>query len=134
MPVSKTENAGDPIATWPLPYAVTLGSLVRAKGILQYVRLRLPAKARKALDVRGGELVLQEAEGDVAHLVAAVTKALDGIEAREVIPREIEDILSISSTERHRWLKDGRLPSAGTRTVKLRGRRGRLPSTSLTRR
>ena len=39
-----------------------------------------------------------------------------------VIPREIEDILAISTTERHRWLKDGRLPSAGTRTVKLRGR------------
>lgn len=39
-----------------------------------------------------------------------------------MIPREIEDILSISTTERHRWLKDGRLPSAGTRTVKLRGR------------
>jgi hypothetical protein len=39
-----------------------------------------------------------------------------------VIPREIQDILSITTTERHRWLKDGRLPSAGTRTVKLRGR------------
>src|SRR5690606_34244247 len=37
-------------------------------------------------------------------------------------PREIEDVLTISSTERHRWLKDGRLKSAGTRTVKLRGR------------
>ena len=34
----------------------------------------------------------------------------------------IEDILAISTTERHRWLKDGRLPSAGTRSVKLRGR------------
>lgn len=39
-----------------------------------------------------------------------------------IIPREIQDILTISTTERHRWLKDGRLPSAGTRTVKLRGR------------
>ena len=39
-----------------------------------------------------------------------------------MIPREIQDILSISTTERHRWLKDGRLQSAGTRTVKLRGR------------
>jgi hypothetical protein len=25
-------------------------------------------------------------------------------------------------TERHRWLADGRLPSAGTRTVRLAGR------------
>lgn len=32
------------------------------------------------------------------------------------------DILTISTTERRRWLEDCRLPSAGTRTVKLRGR------------
>ena len=38
------------------------------------------------------------------------------------LPREIEDILAIKTSERHRWLKDGRLPSAGTRTVRLRGR------------
>ena len=30
--------------------------------------------------------------------------------------------MTISTAERHRWLKDGRLQSAGTRTVKLRGR------------
>src|SRR5690606_19378898 len=41
---------------------------------------------------------------------------------RQVLPREIEDILGIRPTERHRWLKDGRLKSAGTKTVKLRGR------------
>ena len=35
---------------------------------------------------------------------------------------EIEDILGISTTERRRWLADGRLPSLGTRTMKLRGR------------
>lgn len=39
-----------------------------------------------------------------------------------VIPREIEDILTIKTSERHRWLADGRLPSAGTRTVRLNGR------------
>lgn len=42
------------------------------------------------------------------------------------IPREVEDILSITSAERHRWLKDGRLRSAGTRTVKLRGHAKRI--------
>lgn len=39
-----------------------------------------------------------------------------------VIPREIQDILAIKTSERHRWLADGRLPSAGTRTVRLNGR------------
>ena len=53
--------------------------------------------------------------------VASTSKTLDGIETLPVIPREVEDILGISTTESHRWLKDGRFPSAGTRTVNLRG-------------
>lgn len=112
-------------AEWPLPPAATLGSSVRAKGILLEIRARLPVKLRKALDMRGATLVLAMEEGadsEFASVSAAVEKALDGIESVEVIPREIEDILSIKTSERHRWLKDGRLPSAGTRTVKLRGR------------
>ncbi len=58
------------------------------------------------------------------HVATAdvVTRKLIVIEDLPVIPREIEDILSIKQAERHRWLKDGRLQSAGTRTVKLRGR------------
>jgi hypothetical protein len=47
---------------------------------------------------------------------------LDGIADLPVIPREIEDILTITASERKRWLEDGRLPSAGTRTVRLQGR------------
>lgn len=39
-----------------------------------------------------------------------------------VLPSEAEDISSISSRERHKWLKDGRLKSVGTRTIKMRGR------------
>ncbi|MBJ3784679.1 hypothetical protein [Devosia sediminis] len=113
------------IAEWPLSPAATLGSSVRAKGILLEIRARLPLKLRKALDVRGSALILRMAEGaeaDFAAISATVEKALVGIESLEIIPREIEDILTIKTSERHRWLKDGRLPSAGTRTVKLRGR------------
>lgn len=43
-------------------------------------------------------------------------------ETLPVIPREIQDILAIKTGERHRWLADGRLMSAGTRTVRLNGR------------
>lgn len=113
------------VREWSLSPAATLGSSVRAKGILLEVRAKLPVKQRKALDVRGSELVLRMAEEDAAIFAAlekTISAALDGIEALPVIPREIEDILTIKTSERHRWLKDGRLPSAGTRTVKLRGR------------
>lgn len=115
----------DLTATWMLPYAARLGSSVRSKGLYMQVRSQLPGSAKKALTVRAGELTLRMpkgAEKDFASASAIVANALVGIESRPVIPREIEDILGISATERRRWLEDGRLPSAGTRTVKLRGR------------
>ena len=62
------------------------------------------------------------ADDDFRAASAIMSNTLKGIEDLPVIPREVEDILTISATERHRWLKDGRLQSAGTRTVKLRGR------------
>jgi hypothetical protein len=113
------------VAEWPLSAGATHGSTVRVKGILQEVRARLGVRQRRVLDMRGSMLVLQMAEGsetEFAALSAKVAKALEGIEELAILPREIEDILSIKTSERHRWLKDGRLQSAGIRTVKLRGR------------
>lgn len=98
-----------------------MGSAVRAKGILLEVRAHLPFAERRLLHVETGALVLRVPEDDPDDhqpTVDAVTR----IEDLPVIPREVEDILSIKQAERHRWLKDGRLQSAGTRTVKLRGR------------
>lgn len=102
-----------------------MGSAVRAKGILLEVRAHLPFAERKLLHLTSGALVLRVLEDDpddYQATVEAVTRKLAGIEDLPVIPREVEDILSIKQAERHRWLKDGRLQSAGTRTVKLRGR------------
>lgn len=123
IPARTTKDGSDTVAVWALPYTATLGSSVRVKGILQEVRARLPLAARKGLRASGSELTLRfpDDAGDGAW-AEKVSKALENIEALPVLPREIQDILSITTTERHRWLKDGRLPSAGTRTVKLRGR------------
>lgn len=110
---------------WPLSPEATLGSAVRAKGILLEVRAHLPFAERRLMHVESGALVLRVPEDDPDDhqaTVDAVTRKLSGIEDLPVIPREVEDILSIKQAERHRWLKDGRLQSAGTRTVKLRGR------------
>lgn len=111
--------------TWQLSYAARLGSSVRSKGIYLEVRSLLPKAAQKALSVKAGELKLCMPAGEGAAFSTAswiVGKALLDIAGRPVIPREIEDILGISTTERRRWLADGRLPSDGTRTMKLRGR------------
>jgi hypothetical protein len=125
MPRKRREDVAPTlIAKWPLPPAATLGSSVRALGILLEVRARLPASAKKSLGVQAGSLVLRMSEAsdeDFRGACTIVENSLKGIESLPVIPREIEDILAIKSGERHRWLKDGRLPSAGTRTVKLRG-------------
>lgn len=113
------------LRTWTLTPAATLGSLVRAKGILLEMRARLPVPSKKSLILEGNELILSMSANAKTEFQAAstiVSRALEDIEALPVIPREIQDILAIKTSERHRWLADGRLPSAGTRTVKLRGR------------
>jgi hypothetical protein len=113
------------LRTWTLSPAATLGSSVRAKGILQEIRARLPATSRKSVALEGSELALAMPTSEKAAFntaVAIVAKAVAEAETFPVIPREIQDILTIKTSERHRWLADGRLPSAGTRTVRLNGR------------
>ncbi|WP_320410753.1 hypothetical protein [Mesorhizobium sp. Root695] len=95
------------------------------KGIEREVRARLPWAVRKFAKAEAGRIVLRMVQTDADAFQAAsatISRTLDGIEALAVLPREAEDILAISSRERHKWLKDGRLKSVGTRTVKMRGR------------
>jgi hypothetical protein len=121
----KNEDCAELVRSWTLTPAATFGSSVRAKGILLEMRARLPLTVRKSLDLRGMALIVTMSKDSALAFHSTSTlliKELEDIESLPVIPREIEDILTISTTERRRWLEDGRLPSAGTRTVKLRGR------------
>ncbi|MFF0952972.1 hypothetical protein ACFYE9_36710 [Rhizobium leguminosarum] len=123
------KNDVELIRTWVLPPAATLGSSVRAKGILLELRARLPIASKKSLDIDQGDLTLSmpaSAKAEFHAAASVVASALKDIESLPVIPREIQDILTIRASERHRWLADGRLPSAGTRTVRLNGRARRI--------
>jgi hypothetical protein len=129
MPKTKTKKkeSDDPelIREWPLPVTATLGSAIRVKGILQEIRSRLPSAVRKSLDMQASALTLIMPETSKTAFRAtstAVSTALTDIANLPIIPREIEDILTITASERKRWVDDGRLPSAGTRTVRLQGR------------
>lgn len=125
MPPENEMTDVELIRTWTLPPAATMGSAVRAKGILQEIQARLTANWKKAISLEGNEITLaMPAIAKAAFNAAAsvVAKAMKEAETFPVIPREIQDILSIKNSERHRWLADGRLPSAGTRTVRLNGR------------
>jgi hypothetical protein len=124
MPKHK-KNDIELIRTWTLSSDLVLGSSVRAKGILQEIQARLPAISKKAISLEGADLVLAMAPEEKATFNAAVSvvaRVMDEAPALPVIPREIQDILGMKTSERHRWLADGRLPSAGTRTVRLAGR------------
>ncbi len=125
MPKNDTNAHAATKKTWTLPLAVTLGSSVRARGILLELRARLPVASRKSLEIDGKTLALaMQSNGAEEFRIAAdlIGRSLETIEDLPVIPREIEDILTITTSERRRWLEDGRLPSAGTRTVRLKGR------------
>lgn len=124
---SRTPASAAPVrrAEWPIPASVALGSAVRAKGIEREIRRRLPLDVRPGLTVTGGRAVLSVPETDgpaFEEAAAGVAEILMGLDALPVFPREVDDILTILPRERLKWTKDGRLQSAGTRTVKLRGR------------
>ncbi|MBB4116971.1 hypothetical protein FHT80_006352 [Rhizobium sp. BK226] len=121
----REKNDIELIRTWTLSAAVTMGSSVRAKGLLQEIQARLPATSKKAVSLEGTDLILaMPADEKPAFNAAAavVSQAVDEAPSLPVIPREIQDILGMKASERHRWLADGRLSSAGTRTVRLAGR------------
>lgn len=122
----KTEKSDiELIRTWTLSPAMTLGSSVRAKGIFQEMQTRLPALSKKSISLEGNELTLaMPASSKTAFIAAAgiISGVMEEAETLPVIPREIQDILVMKTSERHRWLPDRRLPSAGTRTVRLNGR------------
>jgi len=121
----REKNDIELIKTWTLSAAVTMGSSVRARGLLQEIQARLPARYKKVISLEGVDLILAMPADEKPAFNAAVSvvsKAVQEAPSLPVIPREIQDILGMKPTERHRWLADGRLPSAGTRTVRLAGR------------
>ena len=121
----KTPPPSELVAEWPLPPLASLGSTVRAIGIQRELRRHLPWKMRSFLRVDGNQAVLHlpiEEKEAFSAASAKIATAIEEISAYPVLPSEVEDILGISSRERHKWMKQSRLKSAGTRTVKMRGR------------
>ena len=93
------------------------------KGIERELRRRLPWTMRKHLTVEVGLVIFADPSvADFEAIASRISEALESITDLPMLPSEIEDVLGISSRERHKWLEDGRLQSIGTRTVKLRGR------------
>src|SRR3569833_2757014 len=100
---SKKESSPKLIREWHVPHAATYGSSVRSQGILLKVLARLPSGLKKSLGIHNGVLTLKMPEDSAsafAKTAKAISRALEDIERHPVIPREIEDILGIKSSER----------------------------------
>lgn len=52
---------------------------------------------------------LEDARCAIQHL----DDMLDGFRKERLIPKIVEEALGISSVERRKWIKDGRLPTSG---------------------
>jgi len=93
------------IRSWTLSPATTMGSSVRAKGILQELQSRVPSAAKRSLALDGSEVILAMPSSEKAVFRAAaadVTETMADAEKLPVIPREIQDILGMKASERHR--------------------------------
>lgn len=102
---TKKKERDDPelIREWSLPVAATLGSAVRVKGILQEIRSRLPSAVRKSLDMQSSALTLVMPESSKTSFRATsaiISAAREDIAGLPIIPREIEEILTITASER----------------------------------
>jgi hypothetical protein len=77
----REKNDIELIRTWTLSAAVTMGSSVRAKGLLQEIQARLPASSKKAISLEGVDLVLAMPANEKPAFNAAVSvvsKAVEG--------------------------------------------------------
>lgn len=95
---------------------LTLGSRRRAKEARQSVVSLLKRHGFKAM--RDGEEIRAAvslcALGNLPGLLSEIDAALDAFRKQRLHPRVVEEILGITSRERRRWTKDGRLPQSGT--------------------
>ena len=67
------KNDVELVRTWVLSPAATLGSSVRAKGILLELRARLPVSSKKSLHIEQAELTLAMPAGAKAEFHAAAS-------------------------------------------------------------
>jgi hypothetical protein len=103
------------------PFSITLGSEIRAKEI----RYKLKVKLRRWRPLEksdNGKVVT--ARFDIADVekikcvLADLDRMLDVLTKERLSPQMVEEILGITSLERKRWNKDGRLPKSGTGSFK----------------
>jgi hypothetical protein len=83
------KNDVELIRTWTLSTAATLGSAVRAKGILQELQSRVPAASKKSLAVDGTDIILAMPASEKAVFNAAAAIVAKAMEALRPCPSSL---------------------------------------------
>jgi hypothetical protein len=107
--------------SYEAPWSITLGLLTRAERARHEMNSELqrmqPLERGDDGKTIVGRFVLKDIK-QVRRIGLRIDKKLDAL-ARERLPfKMMEVILGITSSERTRWNKDGRLPRSGTGTFK----------------
>jgi DNA-binding GntR family transcriptional regulator len=103
------------------PFRLTLGLAQRKKQARRRIHKALAME--RVVDTAHGEACVIARFGlgmanGVRHAADTIEKSLTALAAERLTPKAVEEALGISSKERIRWTKEGRLPRSGTGTFK----------------
>ena len=104
------------------PDWLSLGVEKRRLDVLRIVRRALRRAEPTSFDATGKNIksvYSQERIADIHALLEGLQGRLDRYAKQSLYPNEVEDILGISSHERLRWTKEGRLTHSGSGTFRV---------------
>ncbi|MDO8878871.1 MAG: hypothetical protein Q8M24_05130 [Pseudolabrys sp.] len=101
---------------YEIPWSMTLGSKSHEKDLRRRFKARLqrwlPVNIHDAGNVISATWIAKDLE-NVRSAVQYLDHMLEGFRKERLIPKIVEEALGISSVERKRWIKDGRLSTSG---------------------
>jgi hypothetical protein len=107
---------GQVILTVEIGHGLTLGSARRERKSIDLIKRTLrgsrPREIRRS-NQRIQILFDRLADTGLRNLIAKIDKAVITFRSERLYPREVEEILGITSRERIRWTKEGRIPKSG---------------------
>jgi hypothetical protein len=111
----------DGVVTFTPSEELTTGYDQRAIEAMRIVRKTF-RKARCSVDQHHDHVIVSARDlpnDEITRICLAVEAKLETLRLKPLSSRAVETVLSISSAERRRWSKDGRLPHVGNALVKI---------------
>ena len=100
------------------PGALTAGNRYLTKELRRQIKTKLSwyAVVSQTSDEGGLTAYLNENDSRLEEVASGIHDVLDRFSKQKIVPSLVEKVLKITSKERTRWSKDGRLPVSGTGT------------------